>query len=435
MSKSVPSKFAITRRNLLKTAAVGAAAGVAAPWFSRAVQAKPDSLTLVRESSYVPAFDAYFRNTIAPAYEKETGIKVNYETVAAGSPPPAVARNIAIVQSKAPVDLCWGYQEYLFRDAFLDVSDVAENVAKTQGGYYPGIVQISKWKGAWKSVPFGNIGQVMVYRKDWFEEAGIHKFPDTWDEFLEAAIKLKAKGHPFGMSMGHGYADNNSWLFPLLWSYGAEIVAKDGKTIHVDSAETAKCIDYVRKLYKEGCIEDCVGWGDPGNNKAFLTSQISCTNNAASILISAIQAMPDMGKVIDHAPNPKGPKGGYHSLVEVTHSIFNHTPDPAETKKFLGWLMDPKQATGWYESASMYYAPFTHHYDKSPAWDKEPRFRIYREIQKTARHRMYPAPLDLKAGQVLNTFIVTDMFAKACTGSSTQQAIAEAVAALKQIYG
>lgn len=435
MSKSARTTRTTSRRDFIKLAAAAGAGVAGAPWVARNLQAKPESLTLVRESSYVKEFDEYFRNMVAPAYEKETGIKINYETVGAGAPPPAVARNVAIVQSKAPVDLCWGYQEYLIRDGLLDVSNVAEEVAKTQGGFYPGIVEISKWKGVWKSVPFGNIGQVMVYRRDWFEEAGVKKFPDTWDEFLEAAIKLKAKGHPFGMSMGHGYADNNSWLFPLLWGYGAEVIGKDGKTIHLDSAETAKCVDYVRKLYKEGCIEDCVGWGDPANNKAFLTSQISCTNNAASILISAKRDLPEMGKVTDHAPNPRGPKGGYHSLVEVTHSIFSHTPDPAEAKKFLTWLMDPKVTRGWYASASMYYAPFTHHYDHDPAWDIEPRYRLFREIQKTARHRMYPAPLDLKGGQVLNTFIVADLFAKACTGTSTKQAIAESVAALKQIYG
>jgi multiple sugar transport system substrate-binding protein len=424
----------ITRRNLLKGAAIGAAGAAAAPWIAHTAQAKPASITLVRESAYVKEFDEYFLNKIAPVYEKETGIKISYETVAAGGSP-AVSRNTAIIQSKAPVDLCWGYQEWLFRDGFLDVSDVAEHIGKTQGGYWPEITRMSKWHGVWKSVPFGNIGQVMVYRRDWFEEAGIHKFPDTWDEFLEAAIKLKAKGHPFGMSMGHGYADNNSWMQPLLWSNGAEIVAKDGKTIHLDSAETAKCVDYVRKLYKEGCIEDCVGWLDPGNNKAFLTSQISCTNNAASILISAKRDLPDMGKVIDHAENPKGPKGRFHSQVEVTHSIFSHTPDPTEAKKFFSWLMDPKQAAGWYASASMYYAPYVHHYDHSPEWDKEPRYRIYRTIQETAKLRMWPAPPDINAGKVMNTFIITDMFAKACTGSSTKQVIADAVTGLKQIYG
>ena len=74
----------------------------------------------------------------------------------------------------------------------------------------------------------------MNYRKDWFDEVGVKKFPETWDEFLEAGIKLKAKGHPFGMSMGHGFADNYSWLYPLLWSYGVTVMDKDGKKVALD---------------------------------------------------------------------------------------------------------------------------------------------------------------------------------------------------------
>jgi ABC-type glycerol-3-phosphate transport system substrate-binding protein len=127
------SKSSATRRDFLKLAAAGATGIVAAPWIARTVQAKPASITLVRESAYVKEFDEHFLKVIAPAYEKETGIKVNYETVAAGGSP-AVARNTAIIQSKAPVDLCWGYQEWLFRDGFLDVSDVAERSAHAPAG-------------------------------------------------------------------------------------------------------------------------------------------------------------------------------------------------------------------------------------------------------------------------------------------------------------
>jgi multiple sugar transport system substrate-binding protein len=46
-----------------------------------------------------------------------------------------------------------------------------------------------------------------------------------------------------------------------------------------------------------------------------------------------------------------------------------------------------------------------------------------------------PAPADRRAGEVVNKWIVIDMFAKACTGASTKQVIADAVTGLKQIYG
>src|SRR2546425_9658481 len=237
------------------------------------------------------------------------------------------------------------------------------------------------------------------------------------------------------MSMGHGFADNYSWLYPLLWPYGATVMDKDGKKVALDTSETARAVDFVRKLYKEACIEDCVGWLDPANNKAFLTSQISCTNNAMSILISAKRDLPEMGKVTDHAQNPKGPKGRFHSFVPVTHGIFKHTPDPEAAKHFLRWLMDPKQVAAWYRSAAMYHAPYLHAYDKDEEWNKEPRFKPYQKVLETGKLVSWPAPADRRAGEVVNKWVVIDMFAKACTGTPTRTVIADAVAGLKQIYG
>jgi len=422
-----------TRRDFLKLAAgaAGAAAGVS---ISRGAQAKPASIVFVRESSYVKNFDEHFMKVMIPAYDKATGIKIDYQIQAAGGS--AVPQLVSMVENKSGADVAWTQQEWLYRDALVDVSDIAEAVGKEQGGWYEEIKLLSVDKGKWKSVPQANIGQCMVYRKDWFDEAGIKKFPDTWDEFMEAGIKLKAKGHPFGMSMGHGFADNYSWLYPLLWSYGATVMDKDGKKVALDSSETARAVDFVRKLYKETCIEDCIGWLDPANNKAFLTSQISCTNNAYSIMVSAKRDLPEMGKVIDHALNPKGPTGQrYHALVPVTHGIFSFSKDVQAAKDFLRWIMDPKQYRPWIASGDMYFAPYLHAFDKVPEWDIEPRVKPYQKVLETGKLTSWPAPANRQHGEVINRWIVIDMFTKACTGGQTRAVIAEAVAQLKQIYG
>ncbi len=48
-------------------------------------------MTLLHESSFIPAFDAYMKDKIAPAYEKATGVKVVYETTSVGSLPTRVS--------------------------------------------------------------------------------------------------------------------------------------------------------------------------------------------------------------------------------------------------------------------------------------------------------------------------------------------------------
>ena len=42
-------------------------------------------MTVVRESSFIKAFDDYFAKTLLPEYEKLTGIKMNYEPVASAA--------------------------------------------------------------------------------------------------------------------------------------------------------------------------------------------------------------------------------------------------------------------------------------------------------------------------------------------------------------
>ncbi len=429
-----PAQSKATRRRFLKLAAAGAAGVAAGPWVSRNAQAKPVSITFARESSYVKNFDEHFQKVMAPAYEKATGIKIEYQIQAAGGS--AVPQLVSMVENKSGADVAWVQQEALYRDALVDVSDIAEEVGKQQGGWYDEIKRLSVDNGKWKSVPQANIGQLMNYRRDWFDEVGAKKFPETWDEFLEVGIKLKAKGHPYGMSMGHGFADNYSWLYPLLWSYGVTVMDKDGKKVALDTSETAKAVDYVRKLYKEACIEDCVGWLDPANNKAFLTSQISCTNNAYSIMVSAKRDLPEMGKVIDHGLNPKGPTGQrYHALVPVTHGVFAYSKDPQAAKDFLRWTMDPKQFRPWIASGDMYFAPYLHGFDKAPEWDIEPRVKPFQKVLETGKLTSWPAPMNRAHGTVVNRWVVIDMFSKACTGGATKTVIAEAVTQLKQIYG
>jgi ABC-type glycerol-3-phosphate transport system substrate-binding protein len=71
-----------SRRVFLKRTALGATGTMLAPAI---VKAAPKALTMMHESSFVPPYDAFFKKDLASAYEKETGIKVNYDVVSVGS--------------------------------------------------------------------------------------------------------------------------------------------------------------------------------------------------------------------------------------------------------------------------------------------------------------------------------------------------------------
>jgi multiple sugar transport system substrate-binding protein len=418
-----------SRREFLTGSLTVAGAAMLPPRASAA----PKSMTVVRESSFIKPFDDYFSKTLAGEYEKLTGIKITYEATSVGG---MLTRLTTIAETKSGPEIAMTAinHPHLFDKSLVDVSDVAGQIGKQLGGWHENVLDVVVVNKKWKALPWGNIGQLEVYRTDWFKEVGVNKFPDTWEDLLAAGRLLKKKGHPFGFELGHGFGDNHGWLYPLFWSYGGREVDKDGKTVLIDSAETAKAVDFCRKFYQETMFEDVLGWTDVNNNKAFFGEQISCTNNASSILVVGERDFPEMARVTDHALNPQGPKGRFHLLNAVSHAVMIHAPDQAAAKAFLGWLYDDKQMSRWLTSADAYYAPFLHGYDNHPMWNAEARYLPYKESLKTSRPHCWPGPVGQPASESVAKYVLVDMFAKACRGDSTKDVIATAAAQLKQIY-
>ena len=149
-------------------------------------------------------------------------------------------------------------QPFLYADKLMDVGDIAEEAGKAQGGWYPAAQEAAVVDGKWNrdSVrqhrPADGLADRLVRR------GRRQEFPATWDEFYEVGKKLKANGHPYGLELGHGFGDNHGWIYPLLWSYGGHEVEADGKTVVIDSDETAHALDYARKLF-----QDCDARGLP----------------------------------------------------------------------------------------------------------------------------------------------------------------------------
>jgi multiple sugar transport system substrate-binding protein len=419
-----------SRRDFLKVAVAGGAGAALLPTAGRAAGG---TVTLLHETSFIPPFDDYVKNTLAPAYEKETGVKIVYELTSVGSLP---TRTSTIIEtgSGADVTMIFLLYPFLYADKLMDVSDIAEEIGKQQQGWYPAAREAAVVDGKWRAIPHSNIGQLMNWRTDWFAEVGVKKFPETWDELYEVGKKLKANGHPYGFELGHGFGDNHGWIYPLLWSYGGHEVSADGKTVTIDSDETAKALDFARKFFKDCMIEDCLGWTDPSNNKAWMAEQISCTNNAESILWFAKQHFPDIAKATDQAQNPMGPKGRFHLLNCISHSVFDFSPQKQAAHDFLRWLMDKRQLSGWYAIAETYYQPFLHEYDNAPMWQVEPRNIPYRDAMASAHLPGWPAPPDRRLAEAVAKYVIVDMFAKACTGTATKDAIKTAEAQLKGIY-
>src|ERR1041385_957379 len=79
---------ATSRRRFLKLAAAGATVAIGRP---RPAAGQAKTITILHEGSFIKPVDEYVSNTLAPAYEKATGIKVNYEVTSVGSLPTRIS--------------------------------------------------------------------------------------------------------------------------------------------------------------------------------------------------------------------------------------------------------------------------------------------------------------------------------------------------------
>ena len=124
---------ATSRRRFLELAGLGAAAAAIG---SRPAGAQGRSLTVLHESSFIKPSDEYFQNKLAPAYETETGVKVNYELTSVGSIPTRVA-TVAETGSGADITMNITLMPFLFDEKYLDVQRHRRGNRPEAGGLVP----------------------------------------------------------------------------------------------------------------------------------------------------------------------------------------------------------------------------------------------------------------------------------------------------------
>jgi multiple sugar transport system substrate-binding protein len=216
----------LQRRKLL--AGVGGCAlaapfgGLASILASARAPALAQGITLhwLRVNDFVPASDAFLRKELLPEAEKALGLKVNLETINGND---VQARITAGIQTSAGPDMINVFNNWaqLYAESVADVSDVADEIGNTQGGFYDLSTTQARNEKGWLAVPWCVLGILISYRRSWFEEVGFASFPQTWEQYREAGKKLKAMGRPIGQTLGHTYGDAPAFSYPYLWSWGA----------------------------------------------------------------------------------------------------------------------------------------------------------------------------------------------------------------------
>ncbi|GAB4556718.1 MAG: hypothetical protein Kow0047_00480 [Anaerolineae bacterium] len=254
---------------------------------------------------------------------------------------------------------------------------------------------------------------------------------------LDAGRKLKSEGlPPIGFPVSHAVGDGNDFCYSILWSFGGKEVEEDGKTVAIESEETRAALEFVKTLFTEAMPEDVLSWDDASNNRAFLAGEISATNNAASIWVVAKNAAPDMYPLIDHAQYPAGPAGRVTYGEMMSQGIFSYSKNIDAAKALIKYLNEKDQLAPWAQAGYSFNYPLLKMYEDLVImpWNTQPKLSAFKGIAGTSHLPGYPSSNGRAAAEAYAKWIIVDMFAKVCTGTSVDEAMAWAADQLRQIY-
>src|SRR5688572_30658861 len=441
------SKF--TRRDALKAGAALAGAGAlevanlaafAAAWAQNAPW-KPEKgakLQLLRWKRFIQAEEDGFMALVA-AYTKATGVAVTVlnESLDDVQPKASVAANTG----QGP-DIFWGLYSlpHLFVAKCMDVTDVADYLGKKYGGWVPSAVTYGKSGNRWIAIPVGYNANVINYRQSMIEKAGFKEIPKDTAGFMQLMKELKAKSVPGGFALGRASGDGNAWIHWCFWAHGANLVDAKDKVI-LNSPETVKALEYAKELSTH-FVPGCAGWNDSFNNKAFLESQVSVTNNGVSIYAAAKANAgkdPKAKEVMDdmnHSLWPVGPAGKpteFHICYPMLGMKYSKFPQAC--KAFMAFTMEAENYNKWLQAAVAYITHPLNAYDANPVWTSANKLTVAKDAGRRTLTAGGLGSVGEKAASALADFVILDMFASVCTDrASIKEAMSVAERQAKRIY-
>jgi multiple sugar transport system substrate-binding protein len=240
---------ALSRRRLLATAAVGGLMAAARPTLA---QNKPDKLVYIGDNQ--GGWKRALTEEVAPAFEKETGIKVEFTLLpfdawqarmkaefGAGSSGIDIAQwSVGMGGWIAPHML--DHQEVLAtiksRDPEFDWDD-----------FLAGSQRAATYDGKLSGIPYRTTTGILVYQKALLNQAGFAEAPGTFAEFEKAALTLNTPPDRYAVGlMGKQGVALYSSLASWLYSIGGRLVDFKTGEIFVNDDKGVTALQFMADL-------------------------------------------------------------------------------------------------------------------------------------------------------------------------------------------
>ena len=360
-----------TRRSVLKSAAFGSVAAIAAPYVKNTYAA--GSLALGVWDHWVPGANNAL-TTLCNEWGAKNNVQVRIDFITSQGEKDKLTA-AAEAQAGTGHDIM-SHRDWNIRihaDVLEPLDEVAEELIKQYGPISPVAEYLAKIKGVWRGVPAAVGSQVKpcCSRFDLYKEhAGIDVrdlFPadeskwDTakinswsWDTYLTSAEKLFKAGYPVGLPMGQT-SDSVDWVGALFSSYGVVMVdAKDN--IRINSDETRTALEYVKKLMAV-IPPEVYAWDDAGNNRWLISGKGAGIMNPPSAWAVAKRDNPKVAENCWTHPMPRGPKGRFVGQLPQFYGLWSFSKNKAAAKGLLLFISQKTSVAKLVEASFGYDLP------------------------------------------------------------------------------
>jgi multiple sugar transport system substrate-binding protein len=420
----------ITRRGFLRiggpvlVGASGIFVNPPASWAAR-------ELGILTAVNYAPASDVKL-DELGKRFAKAAGVNVRINHVQSVQMPAKLSAELMARSGHDIMSLEMHYP-WLFQPGLVDVSDIATDLARKHGEWYPLLKEHAQVKGQWLGVPLLFASFPGSHRIDLFEKVS-ERPPDTWDDLLRAGRKLKKLGHPVGFAISQT-TDSVTTIYSILWCFGAKDVAEDGKTITINSRETEAAVEYVRALYADAMDPAVLSWDNASNNQYLNSGVGSWIHNPISHYVVAKEKKMPVAEQTGFHPSPAGPAGRHTVGVPRSLGIWKFSKNIEVAREFLRWFYEPAQYHEWVMSGDNYNHPVWRDMENHPVWDIDPKYKPLKTVIQYSHLYGWPAPPDERIQLVTNSYIIPNMMAKVVTGSAKpKEAIVWAETEIKRMF-
>lgn len=422
-----------TRREILKKTAAGtllvvyggalpktAAAG--APRYRGRELA--GTLRIIQWSHFVPAYDKWFDNVYTKRWGQANDTEVIVDHINVNDIP---ARAAAEVAAQSGHDLFFFLSPpAAYENQVIPLNDVVQQVTKKRGKMKDLAHKATYNPRTKKYFAFSDnyVPDPANYRADLWGEIGMK--PNTWEDVLRAAPRLRAKGNPIGIGMSNEL-DSNMALMAMMMCFGSFIQNKEQRVV-LNTKGTVEVLKFARELFRRGMSNEIFAWTPASNNQAFLAGRLSLAMNAISITRSAELSNPALAEKTMLAPIPAGPNGrlGLEHVMGA-YVIWKFSRNKSMAKKFLVDL--ETKYVGAFENSKFYNFPswpasvpnIARRLERDPAKPLG-KYKVLGTIaDKYTLNPGYPGYSNAAIDEIFSKFMIPQMFAEVAQGKRTPE--------------